>query len=143
MASIDIQPSIRDRVVVVRGAVPASKADWLAEVESAAPAWRGRGARALLMDLRERGFTPSAGFANALTSALGERCPGGDLPLAILTNPGVQYGGALMMCALGELRGCRAAAFHDEAEAWEWLRKRLCEDARDADAAPKVEADIQ
>jgi len=137
MTSVEVRPHIRDHVVVVRGVVPTSKTDWLAELEEAAPAWRSGGARGLLMDLRERGFTPSARYANALASALSGQGRGSEPPMAILTNPGVQYGGARMMCALGELRGCRAAAFQDEAEAWTWLRQRVEEIGCCAAGAPE------
>lgn len=46
-------------------------------------------------------------------------------PVAILANPGAQYGGARMLCTLGELGGCRTAAFRDESEAWTWLQAQL------------------
>jgi hypothetical protein len=30
-----------------------------------------------------------------------------------------------MLCTLGELGGCRTAAFRDESEAWTWLQAQL------------------
>jgi hypothetical protein len=41
-----------------------------------------------------------------------------------------------MLCLLGELRGCVAAAFCDEAEAWAWLREQLGRRAENGPAPP-------
>ena len=121
---LDFRTGNGARVVVLGGGV-ASLREWLAEIDIGALKAREGAADALLMDFRAPGVTPAAKETNALVAALvglcADRCP----PLAILTNPGPQYGGARMLCALGELRGCRAAAFDDEAQAWEWLRGQV------------------
>jgi len=118
------------RVAVLGGERLRTVRDWLAAVDRGALRARRGTAEALLLDFRSAGYTPSAREARALVAALvglcGERVP----PVAILTNPGVQYGGARVLCMMGELRGCQASAFQEEEEAWQWLRKAL------ADAPP-------
>ena len=135
---LDTQADLGGRVIVVRGAAPASKSDWLAEFHEAVVRAREGGAEALLMDLRERGFTPSASYANALVDALAGLGSAVNPPVALLTNPGLQYGGARMLCLLGELRGCVAAAFCDEVEAWAWLREQLGHRAKNMPAPPQL-----
>jgi hypothetical protein len=135
---LDTQADLGGRVIVVRGVGPASKSDWLTEFDQAACQVRKGGAAALLMDLRDRGFTPSATYANALVDALAGLGSAVNPPVALLTNPGLQYGGARMLCLLGELRGCVAAAFHDEFAAWAWLREQLGQQARNVPAPPQL-----
>jgi len=135
---LDTQADLGERVIVVRGATPASKSDWLAEFDQAVSRARQGSAEALLMDLRERGFTPSASYANALVDALAGLGSAVNPPVALLTNPGLQYGGARMLCLLGELRGCVAAAFHDEVEAWAWLREQLVRRGENVPAPPAL-----
>ncbi|MGD0485358.1 MAG: hypothetical protein ABSB58_12025 [Gemmatimonadales bacterium] len=117
-------------VAVLGGVRLRTVKDWLAAVDRGALRARRGTAEALLLDFRSAGYTPSAREAQALVAALVGLC--GELlpPVAILTNPGVQYGGARVLCMMGELRGCQASAFQDEVEAWQWLRSAL------ADAAP-------
>ena len=110
------------RVVVLGGAGISSLRAWLAEIDIGALRAREGAADGVLMDFRAPGLTPGAREANALITALIGLCAERVPPVAILANPGAQYGGARMLCTLGELRGCRAAAFRDEAEAWAWLR---------------------
>jgi hypothetical protein len=114
-------------VAVLGGESLRTVRDWLAAVDSGALRARHGTAEALLLDFRSAGYTPSAREARALVAALvglcGERVP----PVAILTNPGVQYGGARVLCMMGELRGCQASAFQNEEEAWEWLRTALAD----------------
>ncbi len=112
-------------VVVIGGTQLASLRDWLAAIDVGALRARQGGATALLLDFRAQGFTPGAREANALVSSLVTLCADRVPPVAILTNPGAQYGGARMLCTLGELRACRAAAFRDEAEAWRWLDAQM------------------
>jgi hypothetical protein len=119
------------RVVVLGGTRLASLKEWLAEIDVGALKAKEGLADALLMDFRSQGYTPSANEANALVSALVALCAKHVPPVAVLTNPGAQYGGARMLCTLGELRGCRAAAFRDEEEAWHWLREQFNGGAED------------
>ena len=122
-------------VVVLGGARLTSLKGWVAEVDSGALKVREGAAGAVLMDFRPPGFTLGAKETNALVSALVALCGEQVPPVAILTNPGPQYGGARRLCALGELRGCVAAAFQAEDEAWAWLHEQLDLDPSDA-AAP-------
>ncbi len=108
-------------VIVIGGTQLASLRDWLAAIDVGALRASQGGATGLLLDFRAQGFTPGAREANALVATLVALCADRVPPVAILTNPGAQYGGARMLCTLGELRACRAAAFRDEAEAWRWL----------------------
>lgn len=129
---LESRTSRGNRVVVLGGARLTSLQGWVAEVDSGALRAREGAADALLLDFRSPFFTPDAREMLALVSVLcGELLP----PVAILTNPGPQYGGAQMLCALGELRGCVAAAFQSEDEAWAWLHEQLDEDLAGA-AAP-------
>ena len=109
------------RVIAIGGGRLTSLRDWLAAIDAGAGRARRRDGTALLLDFRGEGFTPGAREARAvielLLSLCGDRVP----PLAILTDPGPQFGGARMLCSLGELRACRAAAFRDEDDAWRWL----------------------
>ena len=109
------------RVLVIGGTQLASLHDWLAAIDLGTLKAREGDAEALLLDFRAQGFTPSAREANAMISTLITLCAERVPPVAILTNPGAQYGGARMLCTLGELHACRAAAFRAEAEAWQWL----------------------
>lgn len=115
------------RVAVLGGERLRTVRDWLAAVDRGALRARHGTAEALLLDFRSAGYTPSAREARALVAALvglcGERLP----PVAILTHPGVQYGGARVLCMMGELRGCQAAAFQDQESAWLWLRAVLAD----------------
>jgi hypothetical protein len=119
------------RVVVLGGTRLASLRDWLAEIDLATLKAKEGVADALLLDFRVQGFTPSAREANALVAALRVLCARRVPPVAILANPGAQYGGARMLCTLGELDGCRTAAFRDETEAWGWLQRQLATGAFD------------
>lgn len=125
--SIEFRLEGGSRVAVLGGERLRTVKDWLAAVDRGALRARHGTAEALLLDFRSAGYTPSAREARALVAALvglcGERVP----PVAILTNAGVQYGGVLMLCMMGELRGCQAAAFQDEEAAWQWLRSALVE----------------
>lgn len=124
---IDFRLEGGSRVAVLGGERLRTVKDWLAAVDRGALRARHGTAEALLLDFRSAGYTPSAREARALVAALvglcGERLP----PVAILTNPGVQYGGARVLCMMGELRGCQASAFQEEEAAWEWLRVALSE----------------
>ena len=130
--NLDFRTNLGRRVVVLGGAGLASLRAWLAELDLAALRAREGVADALLLDFRVQGFTPSEREANALVAALKVLCGGRVPPVAILANPGAQYGGARMLCTLGELDGCRTAAFRDETEAWRWLQARLDRPERDA-----------
>jgi len=123
--NLEFRTNLGKRVVVLGGAGLASLRAWLAEIDLAAVRSREGVADALLLDFRVQGFTPSEREANALVAALKVLCGRRVPPVAILANPGAQYGGARMLCTLGELDGCRTAAFRDETEAWCWLQARL------------------
>ncbi len=135
--SIEFRLEGGSRVAVLGGERLRTVQDWLDAVDRGALRARHGTAEALLMDFRSAGYTPSAREARALVAALvglcGERLP----PVAILTNPGVQYGGARVLCMMGELRGCQASAFQDEEEAWRWLRMTLAEGSQ-TDAEPQA-----
>jgi hypothetical protein len=122
---VEYRTTAGQRVIVIGGTQLASLRDWLAALDLGTLKAREGGAAALLLDFRAQGFTPGAREANALVSTLVALCADRIPPVAILTNPGAQYGGARMLCTLGELRACHAAAFRDEATAWEWLGGQL------------------
>ena len=129
------------RVAVIDGEGLASLREWIAAVDGGARQARHGAADALLLDFRKAGFTPSARDASAIVAALlaecGERLP----PVAVVTNPGVQYGGARVLCVMGELRGCQAAAFLDDGKAWSWVLGVLAEEIPDqADPGLQAEA---
>ena len=121
---VEYRTTARQRVIVIGGTQLASLRDWLAAIDVGTLKARQGGAAALLLDFRAQGFTPGAREANALISTLVTLCADRVPPVAILTNAGAQFGGARMLCTLGELRACRAAAFRDEAEAWHWLERQ-------------------
>jgi len=123
--NLEFRTNLGRRVVVLGGNGIASLRAWLAELDLATVRAREGIADALLLDFRAQGFTPSEREANALVAALKVLCGRRVPPVAILANPGAQYGGARMLCTLGELDGCRTAAFRDETEAWRWLQGRL------------------
>ena len=123
--NLEFHTNLGKRVVVLGGTRLASLREWLAELDFATLRTKEGTADALLLDFRAQGFTPSARDANALVAALRVLCARRVPPVAILANPGAQYGGARMLCTLGELDGCRTAAFRDEAEAWGWLQRQL------------------
>lgn len=123
--SLEYRTDRGGRVVVLGNERLTTLRGWLAEIDVGALRVREGAADALLMDFRAPGVTPAAREANALVAALVALCANRCPPLAILTNPGPQYGGARMLCALGELRGCLAQAFDDEAQAWEWLHGQV------------------
>lgn len=125
--NLEFHTNLGKRVVVLGGARLAALKDWLAELELARTKASEGAADALLLDFRAQGYAPSAREANALVGALTALNNGRVPPAAILATPGVQYGAARMLCALGELDGCRTAAFRDEVEAWQWLQEQLGE----------------
>lgn len=129
---LKFQTNLGKRVVMLGGARLGSLREWLAEMDLAAIRAREGAADALLLDFRAQGFTPSEREANTLVSAMKALCARRRPPVAILANPGVQYGGARMLCALGELDGCLTAAFRDEMEAWRWLQAQLDPGAQQA-----------
>lgn len=114
------------RVAVLSDAGPSARSDPGHEPERMPPRASEAPADAVLLDCRARGTTPSARQATALVETLvGVDAARPPTAVAILTNPGLQYAGARFLCGLGALRGCLAAAFADEAEAWAWLRMRV------------------
>jgi hypothetical protein len=123
--TLEFHTNLGKRVVVLGGTRLASLRAWLAELDLAALKAKEGVAEALLLDFRAQGFTPSAREANAMVAALRVLCARRVPPVAILANPGAQFGGARMLCTLGELDGCRTAAFRDETEAWGWLQRQL------------------
>jgi hypothetical protein len=123
--NLEFRTNLGKRVVVMGGARLASLKDWLAELELAGARAKDGGADALLLDFRAQAFAPSAQEANALVAALAALSAVQALPVAVLANPEGQYGAARMLCTLGELDGCRTAAFRDEVEAWQWLQQEL------------------
>jgi len=126
--TLEFHTNLGKRVVVLGGARLGSLREWLAEIDLAAIKAKEGVADALLLDFRAQGFTPSAREANALVSTLSALCSLHVPPVAILANPGAQYGGARMLCTLGELDGCRTAAFRDEMDAWRWLQTQMDDD---------------
>jgi hypothetical protein len=123
--TLEFHTNLGKRVVVLAGARLGLLKEWLAEIDLAAIKAKEGAADALLLDFRAQGFTPSAREANALVSALSGLCARRIPPVAFLANPGAQFGGARMLCTLGELDGCRTAPFRDEMEAWRWLQTQL------------------
>ncbi len=122
---VEYRSTGRQRVIVIGGTRLASLRDWLAAIDVGTLPAREDDATALLLDFRAEGFTPGAREASALIATLVALCGARVPPVAILTNPGPQFGGAWMLCTLGELRDCRAAAFRDEGEAWRWLAEQV------------------
>ncbi len=123
--NLEFHVNLGKRVVVLGGMRLGSLRDWLAELDVATLRAKEGLADALILDFRAQGFTPSVREANALLSVLCALCAHRTPPVAILANPGVQFGGARMLCTLGELQGCLTAAFRDEQEAWRWLQQQL------------------
>jgi hypothetical protein len=123
--TLEFRTNLGKRVVVLGGTRLATLRDWLSELNAGTLMRQEAPADALLLDFRAQGFTPGPTEANALVSALARLCAMHFPPVAILTNAGAQYGGARMLCTLGGLRGCRAEAFRDEADAWQWLGRQL------------------
>lgn len=123
--TLEFRTNFGKRVLVLGGARLATLRDWLSELNGGSLKRQEAPADALLLDFRAQGFTPGPTEANALVSALVRLCAMRFPPVAILTNPGAQYGGARMLCTLGGLRGCRAEAFREEADAWQWLGREL------------------
>lgn len=79
----------------------------------------------LVVDCRARGVTPSAREVGSLARSLADARGRDDVPVALVTNPGLQYAGARLLCTLGDLVGCRAAAFTSEGQALAWLGECL------------------
>jgi len=139
--TLEFRTNLGRRVVVLAGANLGSLREWLAELDVAAVKAREEEADALLLDFRAQGFIPSEREANTLVAALKVLCGRRAPPVAIVANPGAQFGVARMLCTLGELDGCRTVAFRDETAAWSWLQRQL--EARSFDAAgPGTEARI-
>ncbi len=136
--NLEFNTNLGKRVVVLGGTRLASLREWLAQLDLASLKAKEGVVDALLLDFRVQGFTPSAREANALVAALRVLCTRRVPPVAILSNPGAQFGGARMLCTLGELGGCRTAAFRDEAEAWGWLQREL--DSSGSDETPGYSA---
>ncbi len=113
------------RVIAIGGGQLRSLRDWLAAIDAGAGRSPRREGTALLLDFRGQAFTPGAREATALVDLLVTLFGGRVPPLAVLANPGPPLGGARMLCTLGELRACRAAAFRDEDEARSWLESLL------------------
>lgn len=114
------------RVAVLSDAGPSVRSESAHAPERMPPRPSEAPADAVLLDCRIRGTTPSAHQATALVETLvGMDAARPPTAVAILTNPGLQYAGARLLCSLGELPGCLAAAFADEAEAWAWLRTQV------------------
>lgn len=120
---VEYRTTGRLRVIIIGGTQLASLRDWLGAIDVGTLRARQGDAQGLLLDFRDQGFTPGPREANALIESLVALCADRVPPVAILTNPGAQLGGARMLCTLGELRHCRAAAFRDEGEAWRWLEE--------------------
>ena len=125
----DVRTHWGARVVVLGGGKLASVNDWIADVDRAIPAGDAASVGALLMDLRDHAFAPTADEAGVLVDLLGARFRLGVPPLAVVARSGGQFGGARVLCTLAENSGCRASAFLTEAEAWLWLRSQLKEPA--------------
>jgi hypothetical protein len=123
--TLEFHTNLGKRVVVLGGTRLASLREWLAELDLASLKAKEGVADALLLDFRAQGFTPSAREANALVASLRVLCARRVPPVAILANPGAQFGGARMLCTLGEMDGCRTAAFREETQAWGWLQRQL------------------
>jgi len=138
---VEYRTTGRLRVLAIGGRQLASLCDWLAAIDVGALRARQGDATALLLDLRAQGFTPGAREANAVIQSLLTLCGSRVPPLAILTNPGPQYGGARMLCTLGELCDCRAAAFRDEGEAWRWLELQV--EGRNVHALPPTPVAVE
>jgi hypothetical protein len=136
--TLEFHTNLGKRVVVLGGTRLASLRAWLAELDLVSLKAKEGVADALLLDFRAQGFTPSAREANALVTSLRVLCARRVPPVAILANPGAQFGGARMLCTLGELDGCRTAAFRDETQAWAWLQRQL--DSSGFDDAPGYSA---
>jgi len=125
----DVRTHWGARVVVLGGNKLASVNDWIADVDRAIPAGEAASVGALLLDLRDHAFAPTADEAGVLLDLLRARFRVGVPPVAVVARSGGQFGGARVLCTLAEMSGCRASAFLTEAEAWLWLRAQLKEPA--------------
>ena len=127
MVTRDYPTHFGARVVALGGDQLASLLDWIAELDRAVPQ-DDRTIGALLLDFRSQSFSPSADEAGALIESLRGHFRGrAGPPLAAVARPGSQFGGARVLCTLAEMRGCSAAVFETETDAWPWLRARLNE----------------
>jgi hypothetical protein len=135
--NLEFRTDCGTRAVVLDGSGLGSLRAWLAGLDVVALRAKEGAADALLLDFRVQGFTPSARDAATLVSVLRVLCARSRPPVAILANPGAQYGGARMLCTLGEVDGCRAVAFRNETDAWRWLHSQL---AYTDDAVPSLHA---
>lgn len=113
------------RVVLLSGDRLASPAAWTAELDGAVPRGEAQMVGALLLDFRSQSYAPSAEDAGRLVDSLLARFGAVVPPVATVARSGPQFGGTRVLCSVVEMRGCRAAAFPSEAEAWLWLRAQL------------------
>jgi hypothetical protein len=132
--NIEFRADRGERVVVLAGAGLGSPREWLAEINLAVVNASEGPADALLLDFRVQRLMPSEREATMLVAALRTLCGREVPPVAILANPGTQFSVARMMCTLGEVDGCRTAAFRDETAAWSWLQTQLDGSRLDASA---------
>lgn len=78
-------------------------------------------AQPVLLDLRDVRFLPTTPEAEALADELSSSDALGRHAVALVVQPGAQYGVARMVCTLAELRGGRVKAFTDDRAAVDWL----------------------
>jgi hypothetical protein len=75
----------------------------------------------ILLDAHAASFYPEPELVHEIAALLsGERFLRGHR-VALVVQPGAQFGLARMVCTVAELRGGRAGAFHDERPAVTWL----------------------
>jgi hypothetical protein len=83
------------------------------------------GVACVVVDCRPRGVTPSAREVESVARSLADARGRDDVPVALVTHAGLQYAGARLLCTLGDLVGCRAAAFTSDEQALAWLGECL------------------
>lgn len=118
------------RVAVLAGEALGTAGDWVAAVERVAAHARQGAVDALVLDLRAAGFVPCARDASAVVAALVRAAGDRPAPVAVVAGAEAQRG-ARVLCMMGELRGCIAAAFDEETSAWRWLRTAVAALAAD------------
>jgi hypothetical protein len=104
--------------------------DWVDAVERAMARARRGVVDALVLEFSAAGFAPSAREASMLVAALVRASGDRPVPVAVMARCEALRG-ARVLCMMGELRGCVAAAFDEEPVAWDWLRATVAALAAD------------
>jgi anti-anti-sigma regulatory factor len=113
-------------ILVVRGSGEITAADNDAMTRALETACETRPSRAVILDLTVVDYVPSAGEARNLAKSFARLARPRQCLMAIVADPGVQYGVARMIETLSSMEEVTMAAFTsmDEAVAWMQLGVR-------------------